>query len=85
MVAKHDTAIVSLWGETVGAVSWLADRRYGVFEYAPEFLNKDLDISPIHMSLASARASDGLFSFSTLNPATYLGLPGLLADALPDK
>lgn len=85
MVRPVETAIVKLWGHTVGAVAWLADQRYAVFEYTPEFLRSGLDISPIHMSLDAARSGDARFSFPALNHATFLGLPGLLADALPDK
>lgn len=85
MVTRVDTARVMLWGEPVGAVSWLADRGYGVFEYEPAFLQRGLDISPIHMGLQQARQGDGLFYFSALNRETFLGLPGLLADVLPDK
>jgi len=85
MVEKIDTAIVRLWGEDVGAVSWLNERGYAVFEYDPGFLKKGLDISPIHMGLATAGQSDAIFSFPALNRETFLGLPGLLANALPDK
>lgn len=85
MVKRVDTAVVRLWGDVVGAVSWLDDRAYGVFEYDRAFLKKGLDISPIHMSLDDARKGDGIFSFPSLNKDTFLGLPGLLADALPDK
>ncbi len=85
MVNRIDTAIVRLWGSDVGAISWLAERSYGIFEYDPAFLKKGLDISPIHMSLGAARQGDGIFSFPVLNRETFLGLPGLLADALPDK
>lgn len=85
MVKKIDTAMVSLWGESVGAVSWLDDRGYGIFEFDRSFLNKGLDVSPVHMSLSDARQGDARFSFPSLNKDTYLGLPGLLADALPDK
>ena len=85
MVKKVDTALVTLWGSTVGAVSWLADRGYAIFEYDTDFLKKGFDISPIHMSLDDARHGDSKFSFPTLNKETYMGLPGLLADALPDK
>ncbi len=85
MVSKIETALVSLWGETVGAVAWLAERGYGVFEYDPAFLKKGLDISPLHMGLDAARSGDGKFSFPALSRDTFLGLPGLLADALPDK
>ncbi|MGD8934152.1 MAG: type II toxin-antitoxin system HipA family toxin [Gammaproteobacteria bacterium] len=85
MVRKVDTAIVKLWGDVVGAVSWLEDRAYSVFEYEPAFLQKGLDISPVHMSIDDAVNADGRFAFPSLNKDTYLGLPGLLADALPDK
>ena len=85
MVNKVDTAVVTLWGETVGAVSWLDERGYGVFEYEPAFLKQGLDISPIHMGLEEARRGDGIFTFPQLSKQTYLGLPGLLADCLPDK
>ncbi len=85
MVEKVDTARVLLWGDDIGAVSWLTDRGYGLFEYDPSFLRKGLDVSPIHMGLVGARQGDGLFSFPGLSRETFLGLPGLLADALPDK
>ncbi|MBC2712114.1 MAG: type II toxin-antitoxin system HipA family toxin [Desulfosarcina sp.] len=85
MVDKVDTAVIKLWGDEVGAVSWLEDRSFAVFEYAPDFLRKGLDIAPLHMGLDDARTGDRIFSFPGLNKQTYLGLPGLLADALPDK
>lgn len=85
MVMKIDTASVKLWGEPVGAVSWLNDRGYAIFEFDPGFLNKGLDVSPMHMSLEDARRGDGRFFFPALSKDTFLGLPGMLADALPDK
>lgn len=85
MVAKVDTAIIRLWDHDVGAVSWLDDRNIGVFEYDPAFIQQGLDISPLHMSLEIANRGDGIFSFPTLSRDTFLGLPGLLADCLPDK
>ncbi len=85
MVEKIDTALVRLCGEDIGAVSWLDDRGYALFEYEPDFLKKGLDVSPIHMGLDAARQGDALFFFPALNRETFLGLPGLLADALPDK
>ncbi|MEB8433857.1 type II toxin-antitoxin system HipA family toxin [Cocleimonas sp. KMM 6892] len=85
MVKKIDTAFVKLWGDVVGAVAWLDDREYAVFEYDKDFLKKGLDIAPITMSLNDARRGDGKFAFSALNKETYLGLPGMLADVLPDK
>ena len=85
MVDKVQTAVISLWGDNVGAVSWLKDRALGIFEFEPSFLQKGLDLSPIHLGLDEARRGDGIFSFPGLNKETFLGLPGLLADALPDK
>ncbi len=84
MVKKVDTAVMKLWGDVVGAVSWLEDRACCVFEYDPAFLQKGLDVSPLHMGIDDAIDGDGRFSFPALNKETYLGLPGLLADALPD-
>lgn len=82
---KLDTAVVSLWGDTLGAVSWLDDRFYGIFEYDPSFLKKGIEVSPIHMGIEDARKGNGRFTFPALNKDTFLGLPGLLADSLPDK
>ncbi len=82
---KVNTAEIKLWGYYVGAVSWLHDRQYSLFEYDPSFLKKDLDISPIHMSIKDAKKSREIFSFPSLSKDTFLGLPGMLADALPDK
>lgn len=85
MVARVETASVTLWGEAVGAVAWLDDRSCAAFEYEPAFLKKGIDISPLHMGLDDAIKGDGIFSFPALVNDTFLGLPGLLADALPDK
>jgi len=79
------TANIMLWGQSVGAVSWFEDRGYAVFEYEPGFLHDNLNIAPVHMGLEQARESDAIFLFPGLNRQTFLGLPGLLADCLPDK
>lgn len=85
MVDRIETAIVKIWGDEVGAVSWLDEQAFGVFEYSPAFLRKGLDLSPVHMGIETAKQGEAVFSFPALNRETYLGLPGLLADALPDK
>lgn len=69
----------------MGAVTWLDDRNYGIFEYDSNFLKKGLNVSPVYMSLEDARRGDRRFLFPSLNKETFLGLPGMLADALPDK
>lgn len=85
MVSRVETAMVKLWGHDVGALAWLPEREYAMFEYEPSFLKRGLDIAPLHMSLQQAQRGDGIFSFPSLNKDTFLGLPGMLADALPDK
>ncbi|MBN2562803.1 MAG: type II toxin-antitoxin system HipA family toxin [Phycisphaerae bacterium] len=75
-----DVATVRLWGQDVGAVAWNADRGLGEFEYEPSFLRQNLDLAPVMMP-----PRPGVFSFPALNRETFLGLPGLLADALPDR
>jgi serine/threonine-protein kinase HipA len=85
MVERVETAVVKLWEHDVGAVSWLAQSGYAVFEFEPAFLRTGLDISPIHMPAVEARAGDALYAFPGLSKETYLGLPGVLADSLPDK
>ncbi|NHN35731.1 type II toxin-antitoxin system HipA family toxin [Pseudomaricurvus alcaniphilus] len=79
MAPRIDTAQVWLWGVMIGAVSW--DKRgYSLFEYTPEFCDSGIQLAPLTMPLART-----IYQFPDLNPATYRGLPGLLADALPDK
>ena len=77
---KADVATVRLWDRDVGAVAWNVERGLGEFEYDSAFVRQGLDIAPLTMP---PRA--GIFSFPTLNRGTFHGLPGLLADALPDR
>jgi serine/threonine-protein kinase HipA len=73
-------ARVNLWGDPVGAVAWDDDRGFAAFEYDPSFLRKQLEIAPLTMPLNSE-----IYSFPELNDKTFYGLPGLLADSLPDR
>ena len=79
------TAKINIWNTFVGAVIWDDSKGYATFEFDPDFLKKGWDISPLTMSIEDASASTNLFSFPALNKETYKGLPGLLADRLPDK
>lgn len=72
-------AKVYIWGKYVGAVMWDERRQTALFEYDDDFKSTGLQLAPLTMPLG-----DGIFSFGNLNKDTYLGLPGLLADALPD-
>ena len=73
-------ARVNLWGDPVGAVAWDDERGFATFEYDPSFLRKQLEIAPFAMPLNSE-----IYSFPELNGKTFYGLPGLLADSLPDR
>jgi len=72
---------VRIWGQRVGALA--PDPRLGchVFEYAPAWVSTGIELAPRTMPLASAREP---FAFPLLPTATYQGLPGMVADALPD-
>lgn len=79
-VMMSDTAAVKLWGRTIGAVSWEEDKKLGFFEYTPEFIRSDIQVAPFMMPL-----SETIYSFPALSRTTFNGLPGMLADCLPDK
>lgn len=83
MAKKQSAAMVKLWDREVGYVAWDDKREMGVFQYTDDFVKSGLDISPIHMPLS--RGSKVRYTFPALNKATFLRLPGLLSDALPDK
>ncbi|MFQ5634789.1 MAG: type II toxin-antitoxin system HipA family toxin [Gammaproteobacteria bacterium] len=85
MIRRASLAWVRLWDRLVGAVAWDAARGLGTFEYDRDFLGENLDIAPLHMPVEDALGGDGIYSFASLDRDTYMGLPGLLADALPDK
>lgn len=80
-----DTAYVKLWGMLVGAVAWDRERGFAIFEYEKTFLDKGLDLAPLKMPLVEARRGSAKFEFRTLPKRTFKGLPGMLADALPDR
>lgn len=83
-----NTAFVKIWGELAGAVAWDEATGIATFEFEPKFRNKGWDIAPLQMPVNASRSN---FSFPALrkkaDPAldTFKGLPGLLADVLPDR
>lgn len=85
MVDQVDTAYISLWGILVGAVSWDPEGSFATFEFDPSFLRHELDISPLKMPLVDALNGLRQYDFRSLPKDTYMGLPGMLADALPDR
>lgn len=75
-----DVAKVGMFGMPVGIFNW--DDRYGVarFEYDPSFVGRGLEPSPLMMPVREGR----VYSFANLGRETFQGLPGMLADSLPD-
>jgi serine/threonine-protein kinase HipA len=76
----NNDARVLLWGSVIGAVTWLEDREVGVFQYAPDFLRSGIQLAPLMMPLGEFP-----YEFPALARNTFKGLPGLVADSLPDK
>jgi len=78
-----NNAFVNIWNKRVGAIAWDSERGLGTFQYDKDFLRAGLDLAPILMPI---NQGERLFSFpENRENATFKGLPGLLADVLPDK
>lgn len=73
-------AEVRLWGSSIGAVSVNGPGQIATFEYTAAFQRSGIEVAPLMMPLARQ-----LYSFPDLPKASFHGLPGMLADALPDK
>jgi serine/threonine-protein kinase HipA len=65
-------------GVKAGVAYWDAGRRLGVFEYTPKFVRRRVELAPLMMPLRA-----GPYQFANLHES-FGGLPGLLADTLPD-
>ncbi|HXV01917.1 MAG TPA: HipA domain-containing protein, partial [Caulobacteraceae bacterium] len=73
-------AEVILWGTRIGVVLLPDGQRVASFQYDPDFLPSGIEVAPLTMPLAAAP-----YSFPGLAPQSFHGLPGLLADSLPDR
>ena len=73
-------ARVQLWGRTIGAVSLDEGRGVAAFQYDPRFARSGIELSPLVMPLG-----EQVYQFPALPRISFHGLPGLLADSLPDK
>ena len=83
-----DTARITLWGTDVAAIAWEGSATTGSasFEYDPKFVRQGLEIAPLTMPLRDNQVyafPRGRMTNGDLD--TFKGLPGLLADCLPDK
>ena len=77
---KMTDAKITLWGTDIGVVTWMPERDLGVFQYYPEFLQSGIQLSPLQMPLRETS-----YEFVELRKTSFKGLPGLIADSLPDK
>ncbi len=73
-------AEVKLWGTTIGAVSLEDGATTAQFQYTPDFALSRIEVSPIMMPL-----SNRIYAYPELAANSFHGLPGMLADSLPDK
>lgn len=76
----NTTAEIYLWGTRVGIINTLPGRPFSSFEYDQDFLKSGIELSPIVMPLSSA-----VYEFPSLTGSPFFGMPGLVADSLPDK
>lgn len=82
-----NAAFVKIWDELVGAVAWSEKTGVASFEYASDFKRMKWDLSPLKMPIESSKS---IFYFPELKMErhaafdTFKGMPGLLADVLPD-
>jgi len=74
-------AEVRMWGRTIGAVALNDDSTVAEFEYSPEFAASGIEVAPVEMPLAVNRR----YAFPGLSRESFKGLPGMLADSLPDR
>ena len=75
------TATVKLWGTVIGYISMGHGERYARFEYDPAFVDFRIEPAPIQMPLVKGY----IYQFTDLHPRSFHGLPGMIADSLPDK
>ena len=75
-----DVARVNLYGRPIGSVSWDQKHEIAQFEYDSDFVQQGIEPSPLMMPVREGR----VYSFGDLDRTTFKGLPGMLADSLPD-
>ncbi len=73
-------AEVKLWGRTIGAVALEEGAETASFEYDPAFVRSGIEVAPLTMPL-----SRRVYSFPAMGREAFYGLPGMLADSLPDR
>jgi len=72
---------VKLWGTIIGVLGYEPGQtEIATFEYDKEFLKMGISPSPLKLSIESS-----IYSFENISQRTFHGLPGFIADSLPDK
>lgn len=75
------TVRVSLWGTTIGYLGYPPrETATATFEYDPDFLKSGIQISPVHLKYPPSS-----YTFDQLSYKSFGGVPGFIADSLPDK
>jgi len=75
-----DVAKVNMFGMLVGTFRWDSSRDVALFEYASKYIGKGLEPAPLMMPVRQGY----VYSFGNIGSETFKGLPGMLADSLPD-
>jgi len=78
---KNKTLSVYYQDQEVAVINYDSEKQLGFFEYTAAFVNQNIELSPLQMPAVANK----IYSFPNLNPATFWGLPGLVADSLPDR
>ncbi|MCM1087624.1 MAG: type II toxin-antitoxin system HipA family toxin [Muribaculaceae bacterium] len=76
----NDTAEVFLWGTRIGIIHQDVSKAYAAFEYDTNFANSGIEVAPLRMPL-----SKNIYEFPGLIGEPFHGMPGLVADSLPDR
>ncbi len=76
----NDTAEVYLWGTRIGIIHQDISKSYAAFEYDENFVNSGIELSPLRMPLGK-----NIYEFPALAGEPFYGMPGLVADSLPDR
>ncbi len=71
---------VYLFDTLMGHIRWDEQRSVAQFEYDAHFAGLGIEPAPLMMPVRRGQ----VYSFPALQTETFRGLPGLLADALPD-
>lgn len=75
-----NTAEIYLWGTRIAIIHLEEGKPYVSFEYDKQFIRSGIEVAPIYMPL-----SNRIYAFPNLDNAAFRGVPGMIADSLPDK